>query len=211
MIEKIKVRAKERLAQNDDAHGYSHTERVSNLAEVIRQHEGGDVLITSTASYMHDWCAYRGREYHVSETALAEIKKELIFLAFPSEKIEPVIDIIRHHEDYDFQNKKQLLSQECLVFQDADRLDALGAIGIARCFYTSASLGCPLGTPEDMHKLEERYTVGQLTPAIQHFYQKLLHLKESMNTKYARQLAQKRHDFLVEFLKRFKLEWNGKI
>jgi hypothetical protein len=64
-----------------------------------------------------------------------------------------------------------------------------------------------MGTPDDMHPLEEKYTVGQLTSAIQHFYTKLLHLKDNMNTEYARHLARGRHDCLVEFLQRFRDEW----
>lgn len=214
MIERIRTRARERLeqlARSDDAHNYFHSERVANLAGAIREHEGGDALIISAASYMHDWCSCKGREYHVSEPALSEIRNELVALQFPRGKLEAVIDAVRHHEAYDFHGKEQPLSQECLILQDADRLDAIGAIGIARCFYTSPLLGCLLGTPDDMHDLNERYSVGQLTPAIQHFYTKLLYLKDAMNTGYAKQIAQERHDFMVRFLERFKLEWYGEI
>lgn len=210
MIERIKARARRVLAHNDDAHGYDHAERVENLAVAISEHEGGDNLILSVASYMHDWCASGGRSYHVSEEALSKIKKELETLKLPAKKLEPVMEVIRYHEDYDFR-EKQKLSLECLIFQDADRLDALGAIGIGRCFYTSATLNCPFGKPSDMKDTTEQYHIGQLTPAIQHFYTKLLHLKDSMNTNYAKQLAQERHDFVVEFLRRFKDEWKGKI
>jgi uncharacterized protein len=209
--EAIKIKAKERLARNDDAHGYAHAKRVANLAEAIRKHEGGDPLILYAASYMHDWCSHSGREYHVSEPALAEIRNDLLGMKFPSEKLEPLIYVIRQHEDYDFGKKEKSLSKECLIFQDADRLDALGAIGIARCFFTTSSLGYPLGTPDDMHELDEPHHIGQITPAIQHFYTKLLKLKGNMNTEYARQIAQGRHDVMVKFLRRFKLEWEGKM
>ncbi len=211
MLEKIKAKARERLAKNDYAHDYSHATRVENLVNLIHQHEGGDKLVLSSSSYLHDWCTYGGREYHVSEAALAEIRGDLRIFQFPEDKIELVVDVVRHHEDYDFREKGAKLPKECRIFQDADRLDALGAIGIARCFYTSASLGNPLGTPDDMHPLDEHYHVGQLTSSIQHFYTKLLHLKDMMNTEYAKKLAQGRHDFLSEFLRRFKLEWDGKI
>jgi uncharacterized protein len=210
MIEKIKTRAREVLGRNDDAHGYHHAERVDNLASQIQQHEGGDGLILSVSSWMHDWCSSGGREYHVSEPALLEIENELLDLRFPSRIIKPVVEVIRRHEDYGYHEKSKL-SKECLIFQDADRLDALGAIGIGRCFYTSASLGYPFGTPDDMHKLDEAYHIGQLTPAIQHFYTKLLDLKNDMNTEYATHFARERHDFMVEFLRRFGLEWKGKL
>jgi uncharacterized protein len=210
MIEKIEAKARQRLAQNDAAHDYLHASRVANLEKRINEHENRDLLIILPASYMHDWCSYGGREYHTSEPAMLEIENALYALDFPKNKIAPVVDAIRHHEDYDFDSEKQELSIECLILQDADRLDALGAIGIARCFYTTGSLGLPLGTPEDMHRLEEMYHNGQLTSAIQHFHTKLLNLKDNMNTAYAKQLAQERHAFMLEFLKRFRFEWNVK-
>jgi uncharacterized protein len=207
MIEIVKNRVKEHLHKNDNAHGFEHVERVFNLAMIIQEHEGGDPLVIGTSAYMHDWCAYKGRVYHVSPAAMNEINTELVQLNFPADKIIPVIDVIQHHEDYDFKKLKEKPSIECQIIQDADRLDAIGAIGIARCFYTSSSLNYPIGTPQDMAPLEEVYHAGQLTSAIQHFYTKLLNLKGSMNTEYAKKLAQGRHDFMVGFLDRFKLEW----
>jgi len=206
VIDKIKKKARKHLDRNDNAHGYIHALRVENLAREIWKREGGDWLVISAACLMHDWFSYKGRVYHVSEPALGKIRKELAGFEFPKDKIEAVIEAIRHHEDY----SGRKLSKECLILQDADRLDAIGAIGIARCFYTTALLGYPFGTPKDMHALEKKYHIGQITPAIQHFYTKLIHLKSSMNTPYAKKLAQERHDFMLEFLRRFKLEWNGK-
>ena len=106
MKERIKARAMERLAKNDDAHGFSHAERVAALAEEIRKHEGGDGLVVFAASYMHDSFCHGGRESHASEKALPGIKKELLALEFPADKAEAVLDAIRHHEDYDFHDKK---------------------------------------------------------------------------------------------------------
>ncbi len=211
MIEKIQEQARKRLAQNDDAHGYDHAERVANLAEEIRRHEGGDPLVITASCYMHDWCSYKGREYHITDEAMEEIKADLEALNFPKDKIVPIIEVIRHHEDYDFRKKGVKLSKECQILQDADRLDALGAIGVGRCFYTTAKLNQPFGTLDEMEMLEEDYHIGQITSAIRHFYTKLLNLKDSMNTEYARKLAQERHDFMVEFLNRLKSEWSGRI
>ena len=211
MIETVKEKAKLRLAKNDNAHGYHHVERVANLAEEIRKQEGGDPLVIATSCYMHDWSAFKGREYHVSEEAMIEIRADLETLHFPIDKIEPIIEAIRHHEDYDFGKKGPKLSKECQILQDADRLDALGAIGIGRCFYTSAKLDKDFGTPDDMERLEEDYHIGQVNSAVQHFYTKLLNLKDAMNTEYARKLAKERHDFMVEFLRRLKSEWSGEI
>jgi uncharacterized protein len=211
MIEKIQELARKGLAQNDDAHGYGHAERVANLAEEICKYEGGDQLVIITSCYLHDWCTHKGREYHVSNEAMIEIREVLKVAGFPDDKIESVIEAIRHHEDYDFRKKGAKLSKECQILQDADRLDALGAIGIGRCFYTSAKLNQPFGTLDGMNRLKEDYHIGQITSAITHFYTKLLNLKDSMNTEYARKLAQERHDFMVEFLDRLKSEWSGSI
>jgi len=210
MIEKILKQAKVRLAQNDDGHGYHHAERVANLAEKIREHEGGDQLVIAVSCYMHDWSSYKGREYHVSDEAMAEIRADLEALNFPKDKIELVVEVIHHHEDYDFRKKGAKLPKECQILQDADRLDSLGAIGIGRCFYATAKLNKPFGTPDEMERLEEDYYIGQITSAIRHFYTKLLNLKDSMNTRYARNLAQERYDFIVKFLERLKSEWSGK-
>lgn len=210
ILEKIDARARNALVRNEDAHGYEHVVRVNNLAREIWKKEGGDWIVISAACFMHDWLSHKGRIYHISEPALSIIRKELVKTGFPKEKIELVADAIRHHEDYDPKNKARF-SKECLILQDADRLEALGAIGIARCFYTTAKLGFPMGTPNDMHELKEKYHIGLITSAVQHHYTKLLHLKDSMNTPYARKLALERHDFMLEFLRRFRLEWEGKI
>jgi len=210
LIQGVRETAQVRLAQNDYAHQFDHAERVVALTDAIGPYEGGDPTILTVSGYVHDWCAKQGREQHVSEPAMNEIRRDLESLECPAWVINPVIDVVRHHEDYDFHGRLPL-SKDCLILQDADRLDALGAIGIARCFYTSAVWGCPLGTLDDMHPPAEKYHIGQLTPALQHFYSKLLYLKDSMNTETARKMAEERHHFMENFLDRFKQEWRGEI
>jgi uncharacterized protein len=107
--------------------------------------------------------------------------------------------------------RQKKLSRECMIVQDADRLDAIGAIGIARNFFSTALFGQPFGTLEDMSEFRGPYNAGRLNSAIQHFYTKLLRLRDSMNTEYAKKLAKERHEFMLEFLRRFKLEWNLKM
>ncbi len=211
VIEAVKSRARVKLEQSDDAHGYNHAERVANMAESIRAHEGGNQLIIAIACYTHDWFASKGRAYHISDEALREIRTNLETLKVPETTINPVIEVIRHHEDFDFGKRGTTLSKECQIVQDADRLDALGAIGIGRCFFTKAKLNQPFGTPEDMKRPKGDYDDKEVSSAIQHFYTKLLNLADNMNTDYARKLAKGRHDFMVEYLRRFGLEWAGKI
>jgi uncharacterized protein len=92
------------------------------------------------------------------------------------------------------------------VVQDADRLDAMGAIGIARTFAFGGNRGSPLHIPEED---EERQGSGESGPTIAHFHEKLLHLRDRMKTKEGRRIAEERHRFMLAFLDRFHLEWNG--
>jgi len=207
IIERIKILARKFLEENDDAHGYYHAERVLNLAREIHEHEGGDWLVIAASCYLHDWWTKVGRRYHVSEEAMEGTRGILVSVNFPADKVESVLHSIRHHEDYE---SVEGLSKECLILKDADELDGLGAIGIARNYFSAAKMGQNFGTPADMVPLEEPYHVGQVTTPTQHFYTKLLGSKDRMRTAYGRELAEGRHAYMVEFLERFKQEWEGK-
>ncbi len=217
MIEQIREKAKIALKRNDGAHDYNHSYRVEQLASAIQMHEGGEIEVIIPACYVHDWGCYMGREEHVSTAALDEIRTELEDIGLSGERLENVLEAVRFHEEYDFSGKHLPVSKECMILQDADRLDALGAIGIARSFYVTGTLfgagneRCVLGTPEDMHKGDQEYNVGDLTPAVQHFYDKLLCLRDVMNTEHGRKIAEGRHQYMVEFLERFKREWKGEL
>ena len=109
--------------------------------------------------------------------------------------------------------KQQFFSNELAVVQDADRLDALGAIGIARCFNYGGFKNRPLYNPEIAPKLnqtKEEYKISK-APTINHFYEKLLLLKDRMNTKTGRRIAAERHLYMETFLQQFYNEWEGKL
>ena len=127
--------------------------------------------------------------------------------------INHVIHIIKH---ISFKNslddkKNSFNSIELNVVQDADRLDAIGAIGIARCFNYGGYKNRPLYDPEILPNLEmDKETYKNSTaPTINHFYEKLLLLKDKMNTSSGKKIALSRHDFMVEYLNQFYSEWNG--
>ena len=122
MIEEIKKQAKIVLGKNDDAHGYEHAERVANLVKKLNQQEDGDELVVETSCYMHDWCSNGGREYHVSEEAMQKIKSDFVKLNLPENKIESVIEAVRHHEEYNFKNEKKDYSIETQILQDVSML-----------------------------------------------------------------------------------------
>lgn len=180
------------LAEYDDAHGYQHARRVAKLADRIREKDGGDREIILASGYMHHWGLHLGMGNQTSKEALAEIEADLKGLKFPENKIAPVIFAIKYHTQHDVSaGVKHSFSENGLILQDADGLDAIGAVGSARCFYTTAVLGKPM---------EE---------ALEYFDTRLVNRRGYMNTGEGHRLAQRGHTVLEEFLKRVKDEWDS--
>ena len=130
------------------------------------------------------------------------------------ENIHPRDDKIIEHISFKGAHVTSLMkTMEGKIVQDADRLDALGAIGIARLFSYSGSIGRPIHNPDvkpHLHYSFEDYQINQ-TAAINHFYEKLLLLQDRLNTQTAKKIAQSRHRYMEDFLKRFYAEWDGKM
>jgi uncharacterized protein len=116
---------------------------------------------------------------------------------------------IKNHEVYDWRKTKKKISKEAQILQDADRLDAIGAIGIARCFTFGGWYGRSIWNPNEKPKIYTKFTKTKKS-SITHFYEKLLRLKDDMNTKTGRKIAEKRHKFMELYLKEFFKEWEGK-
>ena len=184
----------DKLHTDTSGHDWWHVVRVRNTARELAEKEGADQFICELAALLHD---------------MADDKLN----ANPEqEAIDHIIQIIT---TMSFKGSGQSVppTLEGKIVQDADRLDAIGAIGIARCMVYSGSKGRPIHDPSkvarDNPSLED-YRNGQDT-AIMHFYEKLLKLKELMNTAYARKMAEHRHKVLEEFLTEFYAEWDGKL
>ena len=201
--------AKRVLDSDTSGHDWSHIERVVNTTKAIAKSEGADLFICEAAALLHD--VIDDKIVQNPADALRELKKFLTSIEVTPEQIEAIVSIITRMS---FKNHKeqQELSLEGKVVQDADRLDAIGAIGVARVMCYSGSKGRPIHNP-DMKPREnltpEEYRNGEST-AIMHFYEKLLKLKDLMNTKYGNELAKGRHEFLELYLKQFYAEWDGK-
>tara|TARA_R110002050_G_scaffold293182_1_gene449431 strand:- start:104267 stop:104935 length:669 start_codon:yes stop_codon:yes gene_type:complete len=213
IIDKTKTFVKETLANAEGGHDWFHIERVYNNALLISKNESVDRFVVSLGALLHD---IADSKFHDGdETVGPKIAREFLFkLNVDSLVIEHVINII---ENISFKSSlssdktEKFTSTELHVIQDADRLDAIGAIGIARCFNYGGFKNRALYNPDikthlNMSKAEYKNSTA---PTINHFYEKLLLLKDKMNTKTGKQIANERHNYMLSFLEQFYKEWHG--
>jgi len=212
VIENAITFVKKTLKNAEGGHDWFHIDRVFKNAILISKEEKVDPFIVSLGALFHDIAD--PKFHHGDETIGPKITKAFLKKQQVNEiVINHVIHIIKH---ISFKNslddkKKSFNSIELKVVQDADRLDAIGAIGIARCFNYGGYKNRPLYDPEILPNLEmDKETYKNSTaPTINHFYEKLLLLKDKMNTRSGKKIALSRHDFMVEYLNQFYSEWNG--
>jgi len=192
--------------ENGKGHGFDHTVRVYNLAIKIAETECADMEVVKASTLLHDICRKKEEETglcHAEEgVKLApEILREI---NFPEEKIDNVLHCINVHR---FSRGLKPETKEAKVLQDADRLDAIGAIAITRIISHNTLIGNPLYDPEI--EPDEVYTSKGKT-AINHFFEKIFKLTpETFHTELAKEIARDRYDYTQEFVKRFISEWNG--
>ncbi len=218
MLKKIIAQLEKEISQifhqENSGHDIYHLKRTLNLALKIQKKEGGDKLIIGIAAFLHDIHRIIQKEtghYCSAEQSLPRIKKLLNKIKLSEEQKKKILHCIKFHEEYNFSKQgKKIKNLETLILQDADNLDALGVIGIARAFSYGGTHKIPMWIPEI--PLEKNiYDVTKNDPSeIHHFYNKLLKLYNNMNTKTGKKLAKERHEFIKEYLKRFFKEWSGK-
>lgn len=198
------------LEGDSSGHDWWHIHRVRNLALMIAKSEGADLFVVELAALLHDIDDWKLIEAGVEEQKTKTWLRNCNVEEDLSERICKII------EGVSFKGAGVNTSTndiECKVLQDADRLDAIGAIGIARTFAFGGSRGRGIYDPEiqpEMHSDFENYKKSN-APTINHFYEKLLLLKDQMQTKMGRILAEQRHDFMILFLNQFYEEWNSKL
>ncbi|ULC59835.1 HD domain-containing protein [Flaviramulus sp. BrNp1-15] len=211
-INKTKEFVKETLIGAEGGHDWFHTLRVYNNALLISKNEGVDLFVVSLGALLHDIAD--SKFHNGDETIGPKIAREFLFkLNVDSSVIEHVVNIIENISFKGGNEAQKFTSPELNVIQDADRLDAIGAIGIARCFNYGGFKNRQLYNPEikpnlNMSKAEYKSSTA---PTINHFYEKLLLLKDRMNTKTGEKIASERHAFMELYLKQFYNEWNGKL
>ena len=211
IIEATKDFVKETLKNAESGHDWFHTLRVYNNARLIAKSESVDLYIVALGALLHD---IADSKFHNGDDNIAPrvARKFLVQHNVDSFVIDSVIDIINNisfNKSLETNNKTN--SIELDVVQDADRLDAIGAIGIARCFNYGGFKNRKLFDPsiKPNLKMSKNEYKNSKAPTINHFYEKLLLLSDKMNTKTGKKIAKVRHQFMNEYLDQFHAEWEG--
>lgn len=208
MTNNIASTVKDICQYDSSGHDWWHIYRVVNLAKHIGSKEMADLHVVETAALLHDLDDWK-LELSDSEN-LPNARKLLIENGATADFIEKVLTIIKEVSYKGAGTETRPSSIEGMAVQDADRLDAIGAIGVARTFAYGGYKKQPLHEPNlkpTLHNSYEEYKSTR-TSTINHFYEKLLLLKDRLNTKTAMELAVQRHQFMEQFLEQFYAEWN---
>ncbi|MFV9483421.1 HD domain-containing protein [Christiangramia sp. ASW11-125] len=211
LIEHTIAYVKETLQNAEGGHDWFHIERVYKNSLNIAASEEAHLLVVKLGALLHD---IADSKFHGGDDTVGPAKARKFL---ETQKVsEAIIDhVVKIIENISFKGgnvQQQFRSIELDIVQDADRLDALGAIGIARTFNYGGFKNRPLYDPEikpNLNMSKEEYKAS-LAPTINHFYEKLLLLKERMNTATGRKIAEQRHAFMEVFLDQFYAEWDGK-
>lgn len=212
IIENTITFVKKTLKNAEGGHDWFHIERVYKNAILISKNENVDAFIVALGALLHDIAD--AKFYDGDETVGPKMAHEFLFSQNVEHTIiEHVVNIINHisYKNSLSSDGEKFSSNELNVVQDADRLDAIGAIGIARCFNYGGFKNRQLYNPEIKPnlKMDKKEYKKSDSPTINHFYEKLLLLKDKMNTKTGSRIATDRHIYMDTFLVQFYAEWNG--
>ena len=210
LINKTILFVKEKLQNAEGGHDWFHIERVYKNALLIAQEENCDLTVVKLGALLHDIAD--SKFYDGDETIGPKVAKDFL----ESEKVEEatishVLNIIENISFKGGKVERKFNSKELDIVQDADRLDALGAIGIARTFNYGGFKNRAIYNPQiapNTNMTKEEYKKSD-APSINHFYEKLLLLKDKMNTESGKKIAEERHKYMEGFLSQFYAEWDG--
>jgi uncharacterized protein len=203
LVERCEQVVRQRMAGQAAGHGLDHILRVLAMARLIQSQAGGDLFVIELAAWLHD---IGDAKFHDGVERSGEFAREILGrLGADDDVIEHVVRIV---DNLSFRKRQEAetLSLEGKIVQDADRLDALGAIGIVRTIEYGAAVGQPFYLAEDWINGDENSRTG-----IGHFHQKLFKLKDLMNTQVARQMAEQREAFMRQFLDQFLRQCAGQV
>ena len=212
IIENTILFVKNKLANAEGGHDWFHIERVYKNALLIAEGEECNLTVIKLGALLHD---IADSKFHNGDETIGP-KVARTFLESQNVSEDIILHVIAIIENISFKGgnfEKKFNSKELEIVQDADRLDAIGAIGIARTFNYGGFKNRPLYNPNiqpNLNMSKEEYKNSE-APTLNHFYEKLLLLKDKMNTETGKKIAQKRHDFMITFLSQFYSEWDGNM
>lgn len=214
IIQQLNKKVETLFKKESSGHDIYHLQRTLNNAMAIQKTEGGDKLIIAVSAFLHDIhriIQNKTGNFCSPKDSLPKIKNILDKINLTEKQKEKVFHCIEFHEEYGFsKNGKTVKDIETLILQDADNLDAIGAIGVGRTFSFGGANDIAMWVPEKPFDRDTFEESEEDPSAIHHFYSKLLKLKNNMNTTTAKKMAGKRHKFMELFLREFFDEWNGK-
>lgn len=210
LIDKTISFVKEKLKDAEAGHDWFHMQRVYKNALLIADGEQCDLEVVKLGALLHD---IADSKFHDGDESIGpKVAREFLESQNASEEI--IVHVVNIIENISFKGgnfEKKFTSKELEIVQDADRLDALGAIGIARTFNYGGFKNRPLYNPDiapNLNMSKEEYKNSE-SPTLNHFYEKLLLLKDKMNTETGKKIAEERHRFMELFLSQFYAEWDG--
>lgn len=203
----------QQFSKESSGHDFSHLKRVHNLACGLQTVEGGDLYVVAHSALLHDLhrkMENEKGEYCTPKESLPRIEQLLNKVGTDKSKIPHILHCIEFHEEYTFSGKGIMVTDiETLILQDADNLDAIGAIGVGRAFAYGGAHGMPLWLPEVPFSTEKYDEAKQGISTIHHFNDKLLRLEANMNTETGKRRAKQRQEFMQLFYQTFMEEWEG--
>lgn len=210
ILNKIKRYVQEVCKDDSTGHDWWHIKRVYANAMLINKKEHANEFLLAIIVLMHDLFDHKFYNGNIAEKIEENLKQLQVYEYLSKEDIQNIINSCVNLGFSSNIAKKKELSQEGKIAQDADRLDAIGAIGIARTFAYGGKKGKLIYDPNNNELVDEKeYNENGSKTSISHFYDKLLKIKDLMNTDTAKEIAIERNRFLEEFLKEFLDEWNG--
>ena len=208
LVDRVAGQVKARFLAESSGHDWHHINRVWRLTRQIAAEEGANLQVAELGALLHDIADWK---FHGGDDSVGPRQAALLLdqEGAPASLIEPVVDIVAtiSFKGAGVDTGMRTLEGKCV--QDADRLDAIGAIGIARCFAYGGHAGRLMHDPDVppvMHQTAEAYKASK-GPSLNHFYEKLFLLKERMNTPAGRALAEARHQVMADFVEQFLAEW----
>ena len=212
VIDNLAEEVKKRFEGEGSGHDWWHVYRVWKMAQHIGREEGAGMFVVELAALLHDIADHKF--HNGDDTVGPKVARQILSgYKVQDDVIDHVCEIIATLSYKGAGVATDMRTLEGKIVQDADRLDAIGAVGIARCFAYGGHKNRPIHVPGDdpvLHQSKDSY-FKSAGPSINHFYEKLLLLKDRMNTKIARKMAEDRHKYMEDYLDRFYKEWEGDL